>query len=212
MQAQVPQINSLLTQFPELKAVLWDMDGTIVNTERYHLKSIEKLILDNPGEIAFSDTEFEAFCLGNTDEIVFQSLLKSKAISNINLEQFLQEKEAIFQNLIKQADFQEYLDPDIKILIQEIHQKNIPQIVVTSSEKETAEFMLHLTELYDYFNFVITRKDTTENKPSPQPYLLAMEKLNLNADHVLIFEDSPTGLKAAQASGANFIAAGWYSL
>jgi beta-phosphoglucomutase len=65
--------------------------------------------------------------------------------------------------------------------------------------------MLNKAMILDYFDIILSNEDVKEAKPSPQIYLLAMEKLGVTPDETIIVEDSPHGIEAATASGAQVI-------
>jgi len=73
--------------------------------------------------------------------------------------------------------------------------------VVTSSQREHFEVMHAGTQLTDFFEFVLAREDFKETKPNPEPYLLALERLGLEAERCIAIEDSERGLAAARAAG-----------
>ena len=77
--------------------------------------------------------------------------------------------------------------------------------VVTNSIRQTTEFMLTYAGLYDLMDVVVTNQDVAEPKPSPDCYLVAMNKLGVLPTETMIVEDSPYGIAAANASGATVL-------
>jgi HAD superfamily hydrolase (TIGR01509 family) len=73
--------------------------------------------------------------------------------------------------------------------------------VVTSSQRQHFQVMHADIGLTEYFEFVLAREDYGETKPSPEPYLLALQRLGLKADACVAVEDSERGLAAARAAG-----------
>ena len=104
----------------------------------------------------------------------------------------------------------ELIHSEVLRFLNEAQSKKIRQALVTSSEKETVHNLLSHLKLVDYFELIITREDTTENKPSPTPYLHAIESLGLQVHDIIIFEDSDVGLSAAKDSQAIYCHACWY--
>ena len=76
---------------------------------------------------------------------------------------------------------------------------------VTNSIKMTAIEMLKVTGQYEYLDFLVSNEDVVNNKPFPDCYLLAIEKMGLDPSEVLIVEDSPKGIESAYKSGANVL-------
>tara|TARA_Y100000768_G_scaffold388748_1_gene386780 strand:- start:4475 stop:5104 length:630 start_codon:yes stop_codon:yes gene_type:complete len=200
-----PNFKTLQEQFPQIRTVLWDMDGTILNTEGIHFKSIIELI--SPPK---DHHVFKKFCHGKTDAEVLDQILSDNLSPALTLQEFLSKKEQAFRVLIQKAQINEIIAPQIRDLIQKLHIHNYQQAIVTSSERLTTQFLLDLVQIESHFDQIITREDTIENKPSAMPYRFAMEKLKTIPEQVLIFEDSSVGIKAAKASGAHLVKAMWY--
>lgn len=76
---------------------------------------------------------------------------------------------------------------------------------VTNSIRLTVEIILKGMRIYPYFKGIISNQDTTESKPSPQPYLTLFTKYGLNPKECLILEDSPHGIESARKSGGNLL-------
>ena len=112
---------------------------------------------------------------------------------------------------LDQTPSSDFFPPETKKFLEELRSKNILLGLVTSSEKCLTERLLIKTDIKSLFHIILTREDTPENKPHPMPYLTAMEKLNLSPNKTFIFEDSPSGIKAAIDSGAYTFQAGWLS-
>jgi HAD superfamily hydrolase (TIGR01509 family) len=77
--------------------------------------------------------------------------------------------------------------------------------VCSNSIRETVEVMLTNAMLKDYFDLMLSNQDVKQNKPHPEIYQLAMEKLGIKPDETVIVEDAPHGVAAAKASGAKVI-------
>jgi len=110
------------------------------------------------------------------------------------------DKEAYFRKIAKDK-----LEP-VPGLIRFLEEtKHIPKCCVTNAPKENAEFMLEVAKVKHYFPFIILGSDVSRPKPYPDPYLEAMKRLNVLPERCVIFEDSPSGLQAASASGAGIV-------
>ena len=90
--------------------------------------------------------------------------------------------------------------PDVAETLQELHGR-MRMAVVTSSQRQHFDVMHSDTGLMRYFDFVLAREDFRETKPNPEPYLLALERLQMKADNCVVVEDSERGLAAARAAG-----------
>lgn len=207
---QVPNLNNLATINQSCKAILWDMDGTLMATEPVHIAAVKEFVdlekIQGPEEL----NHLINICTGQTDSIVYQTLNTRKLLRNITLTDFLvQKNEKTLELLKNKPELSAYSD-DITQFIVESSKMGIKHVVVTSSEKALAHHFLTHFNIIQYFEFIITREDTSENKPSPMPYHLALQKLNLSKEDIIIFEDSQIGLTAAAATTDHYCHANWY--
>lgn len=206
----IPNFNDLMTAIPALKAVFWDMDGTLCNTEEVHALAGVDILSSLPGGSPFTLEELQNMSIGLTDTMVFQNLQSSGLLLNTDLDSFLIEKNEKFINTLKQIDSDKIFNTEILNLLNELKKHQIQLALVTSSEKATTDQVLGKLNLKKYFEIIITQEDTKLNKPAPSPYLLAMDKLKVSKEEVIIFEDSDAGLTAAKESGAQYFKAMWY--
>ncbi len=200
-----PIFETLEDLTPEINTVLWDMDGTILNTETIHFASIVELV-SPPKDL----NEFQTYCHGKTDAEVLDRIKIENLMPPMDLKEFLEIKEVKFRELVSTKTHDELVSPQIRLFLTRLKEQGYKQAVVTSSERMTTEYLLEKAGLDKFFDYVITREDTSENKPSPAPYLHAMDLLKSSSHEVLIFEDSDVGHAAAVSSGARVRRALWY--
>jgi beta-phosphoglucomutase len=206
---QVPDFDTLLKYNPEVKAFLWDMDGTIMRTEWLHAKALG-LQLEDLHQIKLHDNELEMLCTGRTDHQIYELIQKEYKLTLHKIEDIIAQKNKLVEDLVLKTDPNSIIDTNILKLIQKIHTSGYKQAVVTSAEKDITHFMFNALKLDPYYHLKITREDTHKNKPHPMPYLHAMNLLNVNPNETIIFEDSVTGMTAAKSSGGFCVKADWY--
>lgn len=206
----VPLISDILGLHATPKACLFDMDGTIMDTEIIHAQALYELVqLHHPNK--YTECELYELCLGQTDDFIFDTLRAQNCFLNLTNEKLEALKLEIFLRILKTTPSNKIFIPQIKSLLSELKDKGIKLAVVTSSDKLSAMALLDLLDVAQYFELFITKEDTKLNKPHPDPYLMAYKTLGCEAQECLIFEDSPTGLKAAEiAAPKAIIKAGWY--
>ena len=206
----VPSLSQLREEIPKLKALFWDMDGTLINTEKIHALATFEVIHNHQGLEKIKKESIFNFVLGQTDTEVFRRLNRGKLLSDITLPEFISKKDELFLEMIKNTHSSECLKPEVSELLETAQKEGIINIVVTSSEKKIAKELLEYFKLNKYFHQFITREDTARNKPDPAPYKLALKLSQVTREEVVIFEDSPIGLEAARLSRISFIQANWY--
>ena len=208
----IPSLSTLLELNSNLQAICWDMDGTLLNTETLHEKAISLFISDDQSrdglqEVALDISKFK----GQTDSFVFEHLTREGFIRNCSEEEFLDVKDSLFFKAVDKVSDKELLHPNILSLLEEIQKNKIPMALVTSSEKLVTDILLKKLTLTHFFETIITREMTSTNKPLPEPYLKAMDFLDVEAETCLIIEDSSVGVQAAKAAKVqSIIHANWY--
>lgn len=206
---RVPSIKKILEVHPNIKAVLWDMDGTLVNSEHLHALAVREILGPYFAGFTGDVNEIEKRCTGLSDVQLIDFLSQFCDIK-IDLAEFLERKNRHLIDIFSKADMKRVLIPEIEGFLKEIKEQKLKLALVTSSEKDIADYLLEQLNLRQYFNLILTRQETVITKPSPAPYLMAMEKLLLSPQQCLIFEDSEVGLEAAKASGAAFYQVKWF--
>ena len=204
-----PDFNNIKHLHPEVKAILWDMDGTIMETEELHILATIDLLKVSEPDSQISYKEAEQICMGNTDKMIYDILVQNYALK-MTLDDFINTKNLLLSKMLTTIDKNSIFKSEIYQFMQMAFEAGIPQAVVTSSEKQITHELLEFLDLKKFFKFILTREDTVENKPSPMPYNTAIAKLGLKDQDTIIFEDSTTGLAAARSTGASVFQAKWY--
>ena len=208
--AKTPNLEQLEKLSSSLKTLFWDMDGTLVNTEILHAKSIFAATKKLNPNFNLTLTEVENLIIGSTDNKVYRQFCEKKYLIDIDYETFLSLKDDLFIELFDSIPFETILSPNILKAIEHFKEKKIMLILVTSSELKIVEIILTKVDMKKYFHHIITREDTKNNKPLPEPYLLALKTSGFKSEEALILEDSDIGIQAAIASGIQYLKVDWY--
>jgi HAD superfamily hydrolase (TIGR01509 family) len=201
----VPKLSDIISR--NTKALIFDMDGTLLNTELVHAQALSKFLNDSNHNI---ERLLNDFC-GVSEPEVFRILKDRNVITTKNFDEFIEQKNIEFENILKDDELLAKLFlPELKDLILEAKSKNIKIAIVTASESNTTELFLSKLKIKNLFDLIVTRNDTERTKPDPMPYIHSLSKLKVKHDEVIIFEDSETGLAAARASKAQFFKVTWY--
>lgn len=178
------------------KAVLFDLDGTLIDSEWFYYKAWRKA-LEHHGFSLQSDLWLNELA-GKTDGQGFE-LLQSKYAFEANREAFFEEVRA---HIAQQHEEEAVpLMPGAADLVNFLHQRSIAMAVVTSSKREVATYHLERNGLRRFFTVLVTRTDVQNPKPDPEPYLRCVMELGLEQKACLVLEDSSTGTTAAKAAG-----------
>ena len=108
-----PTLADLKKAIPNLKALFWDMDGTLLNTERVHAEATFDVIKAHAGEKVMKEELIFNFVLGQTDSEVFYRLNKEKLIDNLDLPSFIKIKDQTFIEKIQKSNTSSCLNEDV---------------------------------------------------------------------------------------------------
>tara|TARA_B100000035_G_scaffold298049_1_gene291405 strand:+ start:1862 stop:3568 length:1707 start_codon:yes stop_codon:yes gene_type:complete len=180
------------------KLLLFDLDGTLVNTDNIYIKVWNELLKEY--NLKCDKTFFNYFIKGKSD-ITFMKYLY-KDITNDCIKDISQKKNDLFIKLLNKN--KNILFDGVLSFFEKNKHHNIA--IVTSSNKETTEYILKLTDLYKYVDLIIASEDTTKHKPYPDPYLKAIEQFDINIENIFIFEDSYSGYSSAKRTPVKNIA------
>ncbi len=177
-----------------MHAVLFDMDGTLINSEPYWLKAERALMLQFGHEWSDSD---QAFCIGGP-------LPKVGAYMS-ELSEFQESAQYFEVELVRMVatEFERGLHfmPGAKELVADLTRANIPMALVSASPRLLVDSALELLPKLT-FQCSVSSQDVHTSKPDPESYLLAAKNLEVDIDECLVLEDSKTGIDAGLASGA----------
>ncbi|MEI5983625.1 MULTISPECIES: HAD family hydrolase [Sphingobacterium] len=184
-----------------INAVLFDMDGTLIDSEYFYFSNWAPILKsDYDFEIDFDDwiRDFAGHTLKDNVEM-------------LNREHQLQVDEedmwfATRANYAKANMKNIRLMPHAKEILEKAKAEGLTLGLVTSSYQTTVQTVLGEHQLLDYFSFFVTRELVESPKPNPEPYLLAVEKLNIPKEEIVVIEDTSTGCTAAKDAGLYCIA------
>ena len=181
------------------KAVIWDMDGVIADTAPYHLKVWQE-VLRKRG-VSFTEEDFR-HCFGQRNDTIIRNAL-GKEVSQEEIDTIAKEKEAGFRQRIRQN--LKPLPGAIK-LIKSLAEGGFKLALASSAPIENIQLVIIGLGISDYFHAIITGRDVTEGKPSPQSFLLAAQKLGIEPKNCVVIEDAVAGVSAAKKAGMRCLA------
>jgi HAD superfamily hydrolase (TIGR01509 family) len=174
-------------------AVLFDMDGTIIDSEPYWLKSEQDLAAEHASEWTEQDGH-RVIGLSLTES---SKLIKEHIGSELEIDEIVQRlSNSVNNQLAKEIPWR----PGAQELIRELRRKNIKTALVTMSLRKTA---LQVVEAMPFkaFDVVIAGDDVVHGKPHAEPYVKAAASLGFAPSECIAFEDSITGILSAEAAG-----------
>lgn len=182
-------------------AVLWDMDGTIVDSES-EWGEITGVIVRDAGGVWTDDDD--AFIRGANTEDHGGRMADAIEIGTGERPDATELFAELGERMKAEVYAKAVLMPGAHELLVAFREAGIPQAMVTATPKDIVDVALgSLSETY--FNAVVTGSEDVPGKPDPRPYLLGAQRLAANPHECVAFEDSVAGLAAARASGAHVV-------
>lgn len=182
----------------KIKAVIFDMDGVLIEARDWHYESLNKALSLFGSEI----TRYDHL-------VTFDGLPTKKKLEMLSLEGGLPIKLHDFINDLKQEYTWEIVYTKCKPIfhhryaLSKLKNEGYILSVCSNSVRKTIELMMERSGLMPYLDFFLSNQDVVRGKPDPEIYIKAIQKLGLNSNECLIVEDNQNGVKAALASGAH---------
>jgi HAD superfamily hydrolase (TIGR01509 family) len=177
-----------------VKGILWDNDGVLVDTEHLFYAVNRDLLLEHG--VALSEDDFFDWYLAE-NRGAWHILLQNGATAE-EITALRDERSRHYGELLRQEG-NLAIPGGAEVLAR--FGAQVPMGVVTSANRDHFDLIHARHDLLRHFRFVLTAEDCRDSKPSPEPYLLGLERLGLAGADCLVIEDSPRGLQAARAAG-----------
>jgi HAD superfamily hydrolase (TIGR01509 family) len=174
-------------------AVLWDMDGTLIDTEPYWLSAEIELVSSFGGTWTHED----GLTLVGSGLEHSAGILRGRGV-DMPLQDIVQN---LTGSVLARVQDEMPWRPGARELLQELKDAGVPMALVTMSIRRLADYVVS-TLPFAAFDAVVAGDDVTHSKPHPEPYLRGAELLGVDIEHCIAIEDSRTGLASAIASGA----------
>ncbi|WP_456310189.1 HAD family hydrolase [Serratia proteamaculans] len=184
----------------KIKAVIFDMDGVLIDAKDWHYEALNKA-LDLFGlEITNQEHHTSYDGLPTKDKLVMLS--RDKGLSE-SLHAFVNEMKQqytmeIVNNLCKPMFHHEYA-------LSSLYNEGYKLAVASNSIKNSIDVMMDKAHLSQYFEFYVSNQDVAKGKPDPEMYNKAIKDLGFVPEECVIVEDNENGIKAARASGAHVL-------
>ncbi|MCE0493773.1 HAD family hydrolase [Vibrio salinus] len=184
----------------KIKAIIFDMDGVLIDAKDWHYEALNKALA------------IFGLTISRHDHLVtFDGLSTSQKLNILSKTHVLPEALHPFINEMKQQytmDITYQLCKPVfhhQYALSKLKQHGYHLAVASNSIRNTVKVMMERSSLIEYLDFYLSNQDVTKGKPDPEIYNTAINRLNLQPQECLIVEDNENGLKAAYASGAQVL-------
>ncbi|MDP2089378.1 MAG: beta-phosphoglucomutase [Flavobacteriaceae bacterium] len=178
------------------KAVIFDLDGVIVDTAKYHYLAWKKLA----NQLGFDFTPDQNERLKGVSRVKSLEILLEiggVSLSESEKERYMIEKNENYLSYITKMDENDIL-PNIKSLIQHLKKQGV--LIALGSASKNAKQILDTLKITFYFDAVVDGNEVSAAKPDPEVFLLAAKLLKRNPDECIVVEDAAAGIEAANTA------------
>lgn len=184
----------------QIKAVVFDMDGVLIDAREWHYEALNRAL----GLLGYEITRYEHLS-------TFDGLPTRRKLQMLTVERGLPAELHSFLNSLKQQYTLEYVATRCKPVFQ--HQYALARLkdagyrlgVASNSVRRTVDEMMERSDLMQFLDVVVSNEDVARGKPDPEMYVKAMASLGVAPEETLVVEDNENGVKAATAAGAHVL-------
>lgn len=182
-----------------IKAILFDMDGVIVDSLHYHYLAWDKMFRERGGTVSEHTVLLHE---GRNSKEILPILMEE---TNVHIPEdewdtFIDKKREYYRSIVQLKYFPKVFD-----VIKELKKRGLKTALVTASARKNMEKAIPENKR-DLFDVILTAEDFHRAKPNPDPYLEAQKKLGVEVYECIVVENAPLGIEAAKNAGMICIA------
>lgn len=185
----------------EKKAVIFDMDGVIIDSEPIH--SRVKLDTFAHFGLPFAEEDLVHY-MGRTSRVIFEDTLRKFGRTDITAADMAAYKHDHYLEVLESGEI-EPVTGSVEF-IQRLHAAGIPLALATSSNVRAMNAVLDSFGIRKYFTSILSGGELPESKPHPAIYLISAERLGVKPEDCMVVEDTTNGIRAAKAAGMYCVA------
>jgi HAD superfamily hydrolase (TIGR01509 family) len=184
-----------------LRAVMFDHDGTLVDSERIHYEMWVQILADHGHDLP--ESQYKAVYAGMPTPANAADMVRRFGIA-ASVDQLIESKNSATQAYLSQRAFP--LMPRAREVIVELYEAGLKLAVVTGASASGVHVTLRANNLEGYWTTIVSGDDVRRSKPAPDCYLLALERLGVGPAECLAIEDTQYGVEAAHGAGISSVA------
>jgi beta-phosphoglucomutase family hydrolase len=181
------------------RAVLWDMDGTLVDSEEYHWLSWRETMAAEG--IPITRDQF-VVTFGQRNDSILPRWLGTDATPD-RIQRVGDAKESLYRRLVREGGLAPL--PGAADWVRRLHQENWRQAIASSAPRANLDVVLEVIGLAGCFQAIVSAEDVTAGKPDPQVFLTAASRLETPPSQCIVVEDAGAGVEAARRAGMRSI-------
>ena len=185
-----------------IKAVVFDLDGVLVNTDRFHYLAWKRILQEMGTDFSIEENEqIKGVARSRSLEILLQ--MKNITMSQVEKMRILRKKNNLYLEYITEID-EDYLLEGVQEFLELLKFNGLRTAIASTSDNTS--LVLELTGLKKYFDVVIDGYKVKAPKPNPEVYLVSAMELQIEPEDCAVFEDSRAGVLSAKRAGMKVVA------
>jgi len=177
------------------KAVLWDLDGTLVDSAEFHWRAWRDVMAEEG--LPITHDQF-AHSFGKRNDLILSGWLGEDADPE-RMHRLSEVKEARFRALVQTHGIEPL--PGVHEWVTRLHAEGWMQAIATSAPRANLETMVDALKMRRSFGASVAAEDVTHGKPDPEVFLVAAQRLGAEPRGSIVVEDAPTGIEAGRRAG-----------
>lgn len=186
----------------EIEGVIWDVDGTMVNSEPLHVAAWDAALAENEFHLEDLSEQVRSTMAGKKPIVIAGEMIEDLGL-NVEPQSLLDRKTQIFWDSI--ATNLESM-PGLVESIEALNKRGYRQAIGTSMTREYVQLVLKKFGLEKYFEVIVVGEEVHKGKPDPETYLLVAKRLGIDPTLCVVVEDATSGILAAKSAGCFCIA------
>lgn len=183
-----------------LKAVIFDMDGVLLDSESLHYLAIDGVVSSRGG--IYSVELLYKYC-GVPEREIWPSLIKDTGLIGAEPTELMEEHWRRYRALLEEHGYPEF--PGTRDFLTRLRERGLLLAVASASLKSVIEDYLRTLDLDGCFDVAVSAQECSHGKPEPDVFLLAAQKLGVEPAECMVIEDSPNGMIAARRAGMKWV-------
>jgi beta-phosphoglucomutase len=178
-----------------IKAVLWDLDGTLVDSAEFHWRAWRDVMAEEGLPVTY---EQFVHSFGKRNDLILSGWLGADADPG-RMSRLSEEKESRFRALVRAHGIEPL--PGVREWVARLYGEGWRQAIATSAPRLNLETLVDAMKMREFFGAGVAAEDVTHGKPDPEVFLVAASRLCAQPHRSVVVEDAPTGIEAGRRAG-----------